>query len=147
MGRNWSSCRKSTDKKAISKEKIKQKRIMQLHGNKFKAIEEYKECVDQKDKFLVYQVDENKQIVFLSSIVKWKLPQKSLHLLIFMRRISPFRWKDKQHKALYNFNVLCLPPFITKQIPLVSVKWKSFGIYLTRRLKKLMRIEYSFIKL
>ena len=93
MGRNWSSCRTSTDKKAISKEKIKQKRIMQLHGNKFKAIEEYKECVDQKDKFLVYQVDENKQIVFLSSIVKWKLPQKS-HLLIFMRRISPFRWKD-----------------------------------------------------
>ena len=70
---------KVTDEKTISNEKLKQKRIMQPYGSKFKAIEEYKEYADQKDKFLVYKVDENKQIVFQSS-------PKCLCLLILFQK-------------------------------------------------------------
>ena len=42
---------KVTDKKAITNEKLKQKRIIQPYRNKFKAIEEYKQYANQKDSF------------------------------------------------------------------------------------------------
>ena len=57
--------KKVTNKKAISNEKLKRKRIMQPYGNKFKAIEKYKQYADQKDKVLVYRLDENKQLYFV----------------------------------------------------------------------------------
>ena len=56
---------KVTNKKAISNEKLKRKRIMQPYGNKFKAIEKYKQYADQKGKVLVYRLDENKQLYFV----------------------------------------------------------------------------------
>ena len=75
---------KVTDKKALSNEKLKQKPIMQPYGNKFKAIEQCKQYVDQKHKFLVYKVDGNNQIVFRSSVVKMEIAAKmssSAHFL------------------------------------------------------------------
>ena len=57
---------------------------MQPYEIKFKAIEKYKQYAGQKDKFLVYKVDENKQIVFRSSIVKVEVATKMSSSINFL---------------------------------------------------------------
>ena len=70
----WNEIKKSvyklTDKKVISNEKVKQKKLLPPQGVSFAAVKEYKEYTDTEDKFLVFTVDEDKQIVFKTSKTK-----------------------------------------------------------------------------
>ena len=61
---------------------------MSPSGNKCKPIEECKQYLDQKITFLIYKVDENKQIVFRSLVVKMDIAAKmSLSTHFFWGRI------------------------------------------------------------
>ena len=59
-----------TNIKDISNEKIKQKKKLAPQQNLFESIRDLKSYVDDKDKYLVYKIDENKQFVFKTSKLK-----------------------------------------------------------------------------
>ena len=61
---------KMTNTKAISNEKIKQNRQRYPNGNSFSEVKYFKEFTDIMDRFLVASVDENRQIVFKTSLRK-----------------------------------------------------------------------------
>ena len=117
---------KVTDKKTIYNEKLKQKRIMQLCGNKFKAIEEYKQYADQKDNFLVYKVDENKEIVFRSSVVKMEIATKmSLCTHFLSEEFCHFDGKVNRTRHFTTLTASVYHPVLQIQIPLASMDCTS----------------------
>ena len=68
-------------KKKISNEKIKQKRLMYSEGCSFAAVKSMKDgYLDSLDPFLIYKVDEKKQIIFKTSkekmMIAWKVNDK-----------------------------------------------------------------------
>ena len=63
---------KVTNRKRISSEKIKQRKVFEPKGNSFN-VQELKEWSDQEDKFLIYEIDPNQQYVFKSSKMRMKL--------------------------------------------------------------------------
>ena len=62
-----------TNIKDISNEKIKQKKKLTPQKNIFESIRDLKSYVDEKDKYLIYKIDENKQFVFKTSKLKMQL--------------------------------------------------------------------------
>ena len=53
--------------KKMTNEKIKQKRQIEPHGPSYAALCEYKKYTDQKDPFLLHNINENHQYCFKTS--------------------------------------------------------------------------------
>ena len=62
-----------TNIKDISNEKIKQKKKLTPQKNIFESIRDLKSYFGEKDKYLIYKIDENKQFVFKTSKLKMQL--------------------------------------------------------------------------
>ena len=65
--------KKVANKRAVANEKAKQKRQILPKGVNFNAVSEYKKSTDEKDSFLVYEVDENNQVIFKTSRTKMNI--------------------------------------------------------------------------
>ena len=99
---------------------------MQPYGSKFEAIEEYKQYADQNDKFLVYKVDENKQIVFRSSAVKMEIAAKiSLSTHFLSEEFCHFDEKVNRTRHFTTLTASVYHPLLHKPIPLVSMDCTS----------------------
>ena len=66
--KDWDEVKKTvisvTNIKDISNEKIKQKNKLAPSQNIFENNQDWKSCVDEKDRYLIYNIDEKKEFVF-----------------------------------------------------------------------------------
>ena len=60
----------------ISNEKIKRTKKLAPQQNIFESHQDLKSYVDEKDKYLIYEIDENKQFVFKTSKLKIQLARE-----------------------------------------------------------------------
>ena len=113
---------KFTNMEAISNEKLKQKRIRKPYGNKYQASEEYNQYSDKKNKFLVYKVDENKQIVFRSSVVKMEIAAKmSLSTHFLSEKFCHFDGKVNRTRHFTTLTASVYHSLLQKQIAFASM--------------------------
>ena len=96
---------------------------MSPSGNKCKPIEECKQYLDQKITFLIYKVDENKQIVFRSLVVKMDIAAKmSLSTHFFLRKnFCHFDGKVNRIRCFRTLTGSVYQPLLQKQISLASM--------------------------
>ena len=78
--KGWDEVKKTvenvTNIKDISNEKIKQKEKLASQQNIFESIRDLKSYVDEKDKHLIYKIDDNKQFVFKTPKLKMQLARE-----------------------------------------------------------------------
>ena len=75
--KNWNEVEKNARNvakiKALSNEKVKQKKALQPSGAGFEAIKELKTCTDLQDPYLIHVINENEQYVFKTSPIQMKI--------------------------------------------------------------------------
>ena len=75
--KNWNEVEKNARNvakiKALSNEKVKQKKALQPSGAGFEAIKELKTCTDSQDPYLIHVINENEQYVFKTSPIQMKI--------------------------------------------------------------------------
>ena len=123
----WNEIKKSvyklTDKKAISNEKVKQKKLLQPQGVSFAAVKEYKEYTDTEDKLLVFTVDENKQIVFKTSKKKLLVAHEMCTAgNLLAKEFCCFDGKVKRTSNFTTLTASVYHPVLQKQISLATME-------------------------
>ena len=77
LRKNWQEVEKNIKKvgnvKALSNEKVKQKKVLQPDGVSFKAIKELKAYTDLQDPFLILSINGSQQSIFKTSTSKMKI--------------------------------------------------------------------------
>ena len=95
--------KKVSSTKLISNEKVRQKKTLQPDGEGFSAVKGLKTYTDQKDIFLIYDINENEQYVFKTSLRKMKIARRMdegySHFLFFMMNIVTLTAITKRVKS------------------------------------------------
>lgn len=119
-----SKATKLADVKSISNEKQKQVRTTRPSGTDFQSLHGFKTYTDQRDKFLIHEIDEANQIVFKSSSLKMKIAKEmdknGDHFLS-----KEFCHFDGNHKRTRNYVTLSASvyhPLLRKQITLATMQ-------------------------
>ena len=147
--------KKMTDKKAISNEKIKQKRQIELHGTSYAALCEYKKYTDQKDLFLLHTINENHQYCFKTSKQKMIMANEMCTTTTnpLQEEFCCFDGKVKHCKGHTTLTALVYHPLLQKQVVLtimecrcedsnyVATFWRQFN----KTYKKANSIEQKFL--
>ena len=120
--KGWDEVKKTvesvTNIKDISNEKIKQKKKLAPQQNIFESIRDLKSYVDEKGKYLIYKIDENKQFVFKTSRLKMQLAREiQLNGINYIN--EEFCFFDGNHKRVKSFVTLTTSnydPLLRKQV-------------------------------
>ena len=112
------------DVKSISIEKQKRVRATRPSGTGFQSLHGFKTYTDQRDKFLVHEIDEAKQIVFKTSRLKMKIAKEmdksGDHFLS-----KEFCHFDGNHKRTRNYVTLSASVYhslLRKQVTLATMQ-------------------------
>uniref|UniRef100_A0A7M5VBJ9 OTU domain-containing protein n=2 Tax=Clytia hemisphaerica TaxID=252671 RepID=A0A7M5VBJ9_9CNID len=113
------------DTRKISNEKSKQKKVVYPLGENFKGVSDLKEFTDTKDKFLIYDINRNKQYIFKSSMDSLKIAKDMCELDNVLE--NEYCHFDGNHKRTLNFITLTAStyhPLLKRQVPLASMQCK-----------------------
>ena len=137
------------DKKKISNEKIKQKRVL-YPGSIFENVKTYKVYTDTEDKFYVYDLDENDQIVFKTLR---KMHEIAREMSSAGNELSKeFCFFNGKVKRTANFTTLTANlyyPMLGMQLPLVKTlpTLSYFEDYLIVRIVRLIKLMKNLCRL
>ena len=112
-------------KKTISNEKIKQTKSIYEHGFEYKAVKDFKDYMDKKDKFLVYEINENEHYVFKSSKSKLKMAKDMMQVSPYDQEFCCFDGKENRTVDFTTLTASSYHPLLQKQIPLATMECKS----------------------
>ena len=116
-----------TNVRKISNEKIKMVKKLQPSSKGFPGVEALQPYLAEKDRFLMYEINENSQYVFKTSLEKMKFP-KSMHRNNNTYMSSEYCFFDGNHTRVKNYVTLTATayhPLLCKQAVLVTMQSKQ----------------------
>ena len=130
LRKNWQEVEKNIKKvgnvKALSNEKVKQKKVLKPDGVGFKAIKELKAYTDLQDPFLIPNINDSQQSIFKTSTSKMKI---ALEMYFegdhFLK--DEYCHFDGNHKRVREFVTLTASvyhPLLRKQLVLATMNCK-----------------------
>ena len=128
--KNWQEVEKNIKKvgnvKALSNEKIKQKKVLQPDGVGFKAIKELKAYTDLQDPFLIHNINDSQQSIFKTSTSEMKFAlEVDFEGDHFLK--DEYCHLDGNHKRVREFVTLTARvyhPLLRKQLVLATMNYK-----------------------
>ena len=122
------------------------------NGNSFARVKYFKEFTDMKDKFLVAAVDENRQIVFKTSMRKMSIASEMCTpRSILANEYCCFDGKVKRTAKFTTLTASVYHTLLQKQVPLATMECfgkqrlqlNSFGVSSTRHIARQMQLEIN----
>ena len=135
--------------KALSNEKVKQKKVFQPDGVGFKAIKELKAYTDLQDPFLIHNINGSQQSIFKTSTSQMKIAlEMDIEGDHFLK--DKYCHFDGNHKSVREFVTLTASvyhPLLRKQHVLATMNCKhEDSNYVSEFWRNLMRLSKKLIK-
>ena len=116
-----------TNVRKISNEKIKMVKKLQPSSKGFPGVKALQPYLAEKDSFLMYEINENSQYVFKTSLEKMKFP-KSMHRNNNTYMSSEYCFFDGNHKRVKHYVTLTASAYdslLCKQVILATMQCKQ----------------------
>lgn len=118
--------RKLSNKRAVANEKAKQTKKLYPSGDDYEEVKEYKRYTDLKDKFLVYEVNENQQYVFKTSKAKLLVAKEMTdEQEILAEEHCHFDGNVKRCKKFTTLTASTFHPYLQSQLKLATMECKG----------------------
>ena len=137
IGADWESVEKTAshvlDKKSISNEKQKLKRLNEPHGHNYEAVAHFKQYADKRDPYYVYSINDRREnpnkpsLVFKSSSLKaqFALKMDRTKHNVLSKEVSFFDGKVSRCKGFVSLTASVYHPLLQKVVPLATMECEA----------------------